>query len=107
MDESTKQKIASAIEANTVMLFMKGTPDFPQCGFSAAVVEVLNGLDVPYGSMNVLADNAIREGIKLYSNWPTIPQLYVGGKFIGGADITRQMHASGELKPLIDAALGK
>ena len=79
------------------MLFMKGTPQFPQCGFSSQVVQILSYLEVPYESMNVLADEGVRNGIKEFSNWPTIPQLYVKGEFIGGCDIIREMFQSGEL----------
>jgi monothiol glutaredoxin len=80
------------------MLFMKGTPQFPQCGFSAAVVQILDYLGVDYGAENVLADPAMRQGIKDYSDWPTIPQLYVKGEFVGGCDIVKEMFESGELK---------
>jgi monothiol glutaredoxin len=90
--------IKAKIEANPVMLYMKGTPQFPQCGFSAAVVQILDYLGVDYGSENVLADPAIRQGIKDFSDWPTIPQLYVKGEFVGGCDIIREMFENGELK---------
>ena len=96
--DDTKQFIDNAVKTNDVFLFMKGTPDFPQCGFSNQVVQVLNYLGVDYKSANVLADQDLREGIKAYSNWPTIPQLYVKGEFIGGADIVREMFQSGELQ---------
>jgi monothiol glutaredoxin len=86
------------VKTNDVFLFMKGTPDFPQCGFSSQVVQILNYLGVPFQSANVLADQDLREGIKAYANWPTIPQLYVKGEFIGGADIVREMFQSGELQ---------
>ncbi|TLX15889.1 Grx4 family monothiol glutaredoxin [Rhizobium sp. MHM7A] len=95
-----QQKIAAKIEENDVMLFMKGVPQAPQCGFSGVVVQVLNALDVKFASVNVLEDYEIREGIKDYSAWPTIPQLYVKGEFIGGCDIVREMFQSGELKTL-------
>ena len=93
--------IKSEIDQNPVMLFMKGTPQFPQCGFSAAVVQILDYLGVEYGSMNVLADEDVRSGIKSYSDWPTIPQLYVGGEFVGGCDIVREMFEAGELRPFL------
>ena len=93
--------IQSQIDANPVMLFMKGTPQFPQCGFSAAVVQILDYLGVDYGAENVLASDQMRDGIKTFSNWPTIPQLYVRGEFVGGCDIVRQMFEEGELKPLL------
>ena len=93
--------IKSEIDANPVMLFMKGTPQFPQCGFSAAVVQILDYLGVDYGSQNVLASDEMRDGIKTYTGWPTIPQLYVKGEFVGGCDIVREMFEQGELKPLL------
>ncbi len=93
--------IKAKIDAKPVMLFMKGTPQFPQCGFSAAVVQILDYLGVDYGAENVLADPAIRQGIKDYSDWPTIPQLYVKGEFVGGCDIVREMFESGELKQFL------
>ena len=92
--------IQKDIADNDVVLFMKGTPQFPQCGFSAAVVQVLNHLGVQYKGVNVLADNNLRQGIKEFSNWPTIPQLYVKGEFIGGCDIVREMAEKGELQDL-------
>jgi monothiol glutaredoxin len=96
--DDTKQFIDNAVKTNDVFLFMKGTPDFPQCGFSNQVVQILDYLGVAYQSANVLADQNLREGIKAYANWPTIPQLYVKGEFIGGADIVREMFQSGELQ---------
>ena len=92
------QFIDNAVKTNDVFLFMKGTPDFPQCGFSSQVVQILNYLGVDFKSANVLADPELREGIKTYTNWPTIPQLYVKGEFVGGADIIREMFQAGELK---------
>lgn len=93
--------IRSTIAANDVVLFMKGTRQFPQCGFSATVAKILDHLGVPFKDINVLEDMSIREGIKAYTNWPTIPQLYVKGEFIGGADIVREMFQAGELHSLI------
>ncbi len=90
--------IDNAVKSNDVFLFMKGTPDFPQCGFSNQIVQILNYLGVDYKSANVLADQELREAIKVYTNWPTIPQLYVKGEFVGGADIVREMFQSGELQ---------
>ena len=101
MEKSTKDDIENHINTNDVMLFMKGTPEMPQCGFSAAVTGVLNHLNIDYGSVNVLENNEIREGIKEFTNWPTIPQLYVKGEFIGGCDIVREMFETGELKELL------
>ena len=97
MEQSTKDKIQTIIDENDVLLFMKGTPVMPQCGFSAAVVGVLNHMGIKYNSVNVLEDPEIREGIKEFSDWPTIPQLYVKNEFVGGCDIIREMHESGEL----------
>jgi len=90
--------IDNEVKTNDVVVFMKGTPQFPQCGFSGQVVQILDYLGVPYKGVNVLADDALRNGIKEYSNWPTIPQLYVKGEFIGGCDIIREMFQSEELQ---------
>jgi len=96
--EDVVSRIKTHIGTSPAVLFMKGTPDFPQCGFSSQVVQILTYLGVDYQSSNVLADQALREGIKAYANWPTIPQLYIKGEFIGGADIVREMFQSGELQ---------
>lgn len=96
-----RQIIDNEIKSNDIVLFMKGTPDFPMCGFSGQVVQILNHLGVTYKGINVLEDESIRRGIKEYSSWPTIPQLYVKGEFIGGCDITREMFQSGELLQLL------
>ncbi len=96
-DNPVFERIQKDINDNDVVLFMKGTSMFPQCGFSAAVVQVLAELGAPFKDINVLVDPAIRQGIKDFSNWPTIPQLYVKGEFVGGCDIIREMYASGEL----------
>lgn len=90
--------IDDKVKNNDIFLFMKGSPDFPQCGFSGQVVQILNYLGVDYSSANVLENQELREGIKAYTNWPTIPQLYVKGEFVGGADIVREMFQSGELQ---------
>lgn len=90
--------IDNEVKTNDVVVFMKGTPDFPQCGFSGQVVQIMNYLGVPYKGINVLADDELRQGIKDYSNWPTIPQLYVKGEFLGGCDIVREMFQSQELQ---------
>jgi monothiol glutaredoxin len=95
--------IANEVKNNDVVVFMKGTPQFPQCGFSGQVVQILDYIGVDYKGINVLADAEIRQGIKEYSNWPTIPQLYVKGEFIGGSDIMNEMFESGELKTLLNA----
>ena len=96
-DQATLDAIDKAVKSNDVVLFMKGTPTFPQCGFSSVVVQVLDYLGVDYVSTNVLEDQDVREGIKAYSDWPTIPQLYVKGEFVGGCDIVREMYETGEL----------
>ncbi len=93
--------IDNEVKSNDVVLFMKGTPTFPQCGFSGQVVQILDYVGAPYKGINVLEDMAIRDGIKAYSNWPTIPQLYVKGEFIGGCDIVREMFQAGELQDLL------
>ena len=98
MDELIKKKINDLIEKNKVCLFMKGTPDVPQCGFSLAVSNVLKHLNVSFKGINVLEDNEIREGIKEFSDWPTIPQLYINKKFVGGSDIVKEMFEKGELQ---------
>ena len=101
IDETLKKRIEETISKERIMLFMKGSPAMPQCGFSAAVVGVLKEEGVEYGSYNILADNELREGLKEYSSWPTFPQLYVDGKLVGGCDIVRAMHAKGELAPVL------
>jgi monothiol glutaredoxin len=98
-------QIEEQVKKSKILVFMKGTPSFPMCGFSAATVQVLDSYNVPYESVNILEDPDIREGIKRYSNWPTIPQVYINGEFVGGCDIVREMHANGELEPLIRAAV--
>jgi monothiol glutaredoxin len=100
-DASTVSRIEREIAEHPVMLYMKGNPTFPQCGFSARVVQILTHLGVSYGSANVLEDPALREGIKEFSNWPTVPQLYVKGEFVGGCDIVTEMFQSGELETLL------
>ncbi|WP_370336372.1 Grx4 family monothiol glutaredoxin [Parvularcula marina] len=102
MAESAQDTIKSAVDQNDIMLFMKGTPQFPQCGFSSAVVQILDYLGAEYSSMNVLEDMDIREGVKVFSDWPTIPQLYVKGEFVGGCDIVREMFEQGELRPFLE-----
>ncbi len=102
MDDKTKNIIQNHIDTNDVCLFMKGTPDAPQCGFSMAVTNILKILEVNFKSVNVLEDQSIREGIKIFSDWPTIPQLYVKKEFIGGCDILKEMYESGELKKVFE-----
>lgn len=101
MSEDIMKKIQNQIDNNNVILYMKGSKDMPMCGFSARVVELLNSFDVPYETVDVLLDPQIRQGIKDFSNWPTIPQLYVKGKFIGGCDICTELHQNGELEPIV------
>ena len=100
-DNPAFDRIKPNVSDDDVVLFMKGTPVFPQCGFSSAVVQVLTHMGVPFKGVNVLEDGDIREGIKQFSNWPTIPQLYVKGEFVGGCDIIREMYESGELENLM------
>ena len=102
MNDEIKQKIQEMINNNDVFLFMKGTPDMPQCGFSSQVVFVLNKLGVKFNSFDILTDESIRAGVKDFSNWPTLPQLYIKKKFIGGCDITIQLYESGELKKILE-----
>jgi len=100
-DNAVNKRIADEISSSDVVLFMKGTPVFPQCGFSATVVQVLSLMGIKFKGVDVLADDEIREGIKAYSSWPTIPQLYVKGEFLGGCDIIREMHETGELPKVL------
>jgi monothiol glutaredoxin len=101
------ERIQQAINSDKIVIFMKGNRSFPQCGFSAATVEVFEELGAPYSTVDVLADQEVRDAVKAYSNWPTIPQVFVKGKFIGGCDIVTEMHQKGELKPLVEAAFGQ
>ena len=100
----TQAIIKQQVTSNPVVLYMKGTPKFPQCGFSNLATQILKACNSEYLAVDVLADQGIREGIKVYANWPTIPQLYVKGEFVGGSDIMRAMYESGELQTLLDAA---
>ena len=102
MDQQTNDMIKNEIESNEVCLFMKGTPDAPQCGFSMAVTNILKILEVNFKSVDVLANQNVREGIKVYSDWPTIPQLYVKNEFVGGCDIIKEMYENGELAKLFE-----
>ena len=101
MTDPVHERIETEIKANPVMLYMKGNAMFPQCGFSARVVQILTHLGVPFQTANVLEDPALREGVKQFSNWPTVPQLYVKGEFVGGCDIVTEMYQSGELENLL------
>jgi monothiol glutaredoxin len=104
MSNPVHDRIAALVNSNDVVLFMKGTPYFPQCGFSSTAVAILERLNVPFESVDVLADMEIRQGIKEYSDWPTIPQLYVKGEFVGGSDIMMEMFQAGELQALVAEA---
>ena len=101
---SIHDQIKQVVESNNVVLFMKGTPDFPMCGFSGKAVQILKEINVEFAAVDVLSDDSIREGIKTYSNWPTIPQLYVAGQFLGGSDIMSEMFESGELSDVFNDA---
>ena len=103
MTDDTNARIDAVVKNNAVVLFMKGSPLFPQCGFSSRAVAILNHLGAEFESVDVLQDQGIRQGIKAYSDWPTIPQLYVDGEFLGGSDIMMEMYESGELKQLFEA----
>ncbi len=103
---NVQEKIRNQVTAHSVVLYMKGTPQAPQCGFSGATVQLLKACGVPdFTAVDVLADPEIREGIKAYSNWPTVPQLYIKGEFVGGADIVREMYQQGELQKLLSSAV--
>ncbi len=101
------ERIQSAIKDNKIVLFMKGNRNFPQCGFSAATVQMFEALEAPFETVDVLADQELREAIKRYSNWPTIPQVYINGKFVGGCDIVRELYESGELQEMVKSATGQ
>ncbi len=103
MSRDVQNEIKELVEGNDVVLFMKGSPDFPQCGFSGMATQILNTLGTDFKSVNVLQDQEIREGIKQYGNWPTIPQLYIKGELVGGSDIMREMYESGELAQMLGA----
>jgi monothiol glutaredoxin len=107
MDEQLRKRIQDILDANKVVLFMKGTKSFPQCGFSATVVDILKRSEADFHSVNILQDPDLRQGMKEFSSWPTFPQLYVEGRLVGGCDIVRDMYQSGELAPILDRALGR
>ncbi len=105
MTEATHDRIGSLINDNKIMVFMKGTKLMPQCGFSNNVVQILNTLGVPYETLDVLADSEIRQGIKEYSSWPTIPQVYINGEFLGGSDILIELYQKGELQQMVEVVM--
>ena len=105
MTPELKEKIDSLVQKNKIMVFMKGNKLMPQCGFSNNVVQILNTLGVPFETLDILADQEIRQGIKEYSNWPTIPQVYINGQFVGGSDILIEMYNKGELQELVEVTL--
>jgi len=107
MAQDVTERIESAVKNNKIMIFMKGTASFPQCGFSAATVQVFEQLGVPFETADVLSDPELRDAVKRYSSWPTIPQVFIDGKFVGGCDIVRELYENGELKSLVDSALTK
>ncbi len=100
---SIQDTIKQQVTENPIMLYMKGSPDFPQCGFSGKATQILQAVGADFNSVDVLRDNEIREGIKQFSNWPTIPQLYINGEFVGGSDIMMELYQSGELQKMVDA----
>ncbi|AKF05843.1 Grx4 family monothiol glutaredoxin [Sandaracinus amylolyticus] len=107
MDDQLRQRIEEILGSHKIVLFMKGTKSFPQCGFSATVVEVLKRVNADFHTVNILQDADLRQGMKDYASWPTFPQLYVDGRFVGGCDIVRDMYEGGELQPIVDKALGR
>ncbi len=105
MDSATKERLDQLVQTNTIMVFMKGNKLMPQCGFSNNVVQILNVLGVPFETVDVLADPDIRQGIKEYSNWPTIPQIYINGEFVGGSDILIELYQNGKLQEMVEIAI--
>ena len=107
MADEVLSKIEQQVKNNKVMLYMKGSPQAPQCGFSAHTVEILQSYGYPFETADVLADQGVREGVKRFSNWPTIPQVFIAGKFVGGCDIVHELHERGELEPMLKSAFEK
>jgi monothiol glutaredoxin len=105
MDDATRKQIQTLIDTHPIVIFMKGSKTFPKCGFSATVVEVMKRVGAEYRDVNILEEPVLRESMKEFSSWPTFPQIYLGGKFLGGADILRDMYTAGELEPLVREAL--
>lgn len=106
MASDVMERIKADVEGNKILLYIKGTKEMPMCGFSAATIGLFQSLGVPFQTVDVLADSEVREAIKEYTNWPTIPQVFINGEFIGGCDIVHEMHERGELEPLVKAAVG-
>ena len=104
ISDDTKKRIDEMVKGNKVFLFMKGNPDFPQCGFSMRAVSILKAMNTEFGTFDILSDDSLRQGVKEYSNWPTFPQLYVGGQLVGGSDIMMEMWEAGELEKLVNDA---
>jgi monothiol glutaredoxin len=102
-ENDVQKKIAEEVSQNPVMLYVKGAPGAPQCGFSKVVMDIFDHLNVKYATRDVLSDPDLRDGVKRYSNWPTIPQVFIGGKFVGGCDIVRELYANGELEPMVQS----
>ncbi len=107
MTTELNQRIEQQLNSNPILLYMKGTPDFPQCGFSAQTVAALKHVDADFAYINIFEDQDVREGLKVYSNWPTFPQLYINGELMGGCDIVLEMYKNGELKSAVNGALGR
>jgi monothiol glutaredoxin len=107
MSRNLHDEIKNEVQQNKIILYMKGTPEFPRCGFSNAVIQVLNQVGKPFAAVNVLEDPPKWEAVKVFSSWPTIPQLYINGEFVGGCDIALEMHQKGELQPLIEKAFAE
>lgn len=105
MTQSVKERIENLIKEHKILIFMKGSKLMPQCGFSKNVVQIMNSLEVPYETVDILQDNELRQGIKEYSNWPTIPQIYINGEFIGGSDIAIELYQNNELQEIVEVAL--
>ncbi len=107
MSQDTLKQIKSDVESNKILIYIKGTPDVPMCGFSAATVNLFKSFGVPFTTRDIIANNDLRQTVPQFSNWPTFPQVFINGKLIGGCDIVHEMHERGELEPLIKEALGK
>ncbi len=107
MEQDAQKQIAQAVAENPILLYVKGTPEMPMCGFSKAVMDIFGTIGVPFKTVDVLSDPEIRDGIKRFTNWPTIPQIFIKGQFVGGCDIVRDLHARGELQKMVNEAVAK